>query len=238
MRIRITVLIIAAILMLLGGCSGAGDEEAKQTGADSGNDISAEYSSDEVVLMDASEKYLNSECDTSVLDEMENSIKTESGAYYESIKALLSDADIYAAVTDEKWTESCFVSDVVIPSYDMRTNNLSENYTVLAFSSDLENVIEITVRSSDKGVSLSVSDFSMTMRQIFRENRDEKYIFIKNAGFLALDSANGVYVIDRLAGNSYEIQGDFYHTVDYRALSVSYNEIMAQEHLHEIKIGR
>lgn len=236
MRVRIIGLLIAAVFLLFCGCEGDGKAAESQKQETSGIDISSEYSADEAVPMDASGKYLGSVCDTAVLDEITDSLKTEEGDCYEAIRNLLSDSDIYAAVTGEKWTESCFVSDVVIPSYNMHSNRISDNYTVLAFSNDLTQVFEITVRRTDSGFALSVSDFSSTMRQMLRENREEKFIFVKNAGFLAVDSINNVYVIDSVTGNSYEILGDFYHAVDYRTLSVSYDEIMAQNHLHEIRI--
>ena len=79
--------------------------------------------------------------------------------------------------------------------------------------------------------------FSLEDERELRKSPDERYIVLFNQGRLIIDSGNTVYNWSKRMQYPMEINGDYYHALDYGTLGVSYSELTDPGNLVWISFG-
>lgn len=128
-----------------------------------------------------------------------------------------------------KWSKGCYLSSTVIPYYNVEENGMAIEYHVVMLSEDLQEkqILQFTAINHNCVVA-SVLPMENYMEEPFEESPEDKFLFLFNAGGLALSPDNQLYARDP---KKYQVIGDYYHALDYENLAVSYADVVDPEHL-------
>lgn len=160
-----------------------------------------------------------------------------------SMEAIINGADGYEEAHDTLWRfienshdeggfmygeRGFYISLTPIPFWNARTNEISNEVWFAIFTEDFSEAQTLQVFTEENSLSMQWSKpFGDSMLRQFTSAPDEKYICILNPGAFMLGSDNSLYP----AYNQTKVEGDYYHTLDYEKLGISYNDFAARDQL-------
>lgn len=118
--------------------------------------------------------------------------------------------------------EGYYISKTPVYHFDAQENTISSEVQVLLFSKNLEKQAKLIFFLDNNNEISTNINFSFANIKVLRNLPDEKYIFLYNTNELILDSSNKLYNRTRF---TIEVKGDYYHTLDYETLGISYTEL-------------
>lgn len=118
--------------------------------------------------------------------------------------------------------EGYYISKAPIYHFDARENILNSEVQIILFSKDFEKQAKVIWFLDSNNEILININFSFTNIKILKDSPDEQYIFLYNLDELLLDSNNKLYNWTRF---TIEVKGDYYHSLDYETLGISYTKL-------------
>lgn len=164
-----------------------------------------------------------------------------------SMEAIINGTDGYEEAHDTLWgfienshdgggfmygERGFYISLTPIPFWNARTNEISDEVRFAIFTEDFSEAQTLHVFIEENHLVMQWSKpFGERMLKQFASTPDEKYICIFNSGVCMLDSDNFLYPTYIQT----PVEGDYYHTLDYEKLGISYNDFAARDRLYWIE---
>ncbi|MBD5509826.1 MAG: hypothetical protein HDR08_00985 [Lachnospiraceae bacterium] len=131
--------------------------------------------------------------------------------------------------------EGCFISAKPIRFWEAYSNQMSMEEWILIFSKDFQKVAAVQIYKYEGEIHIGTCEHSTSFMKKVQEGMlaepEEKFIFLfTGQQTLMLNSENEYWYAGYLA-EPIKVEGDYYHTLDYETIGISYDEITAEENL-------
>ena len=155
--------------------------------------------------------------------------------YYEEIIELIETSSKEVENFTFYHEEGYYISKAPIYHFDVQENIISNEVQIILFSKDFEKQAKIVLFLDNNNEILTNLNFSFANINVLKDAPDEQYILLYNRDELFLDSSNKLYNLMRL---TIEVKGDYYHSLDYETLGISYTKLTDPSNLVWIDLNK
>lgn len=131
--------------------------------------------------------------------------------------------------------EGCYLSTTLLRHFDAIHNALGKVTYALLFSTDFEKraVVAFYLSNDEIIISTGNSYLSPQVTKLLQEDPDELFIFLLNETTFdsQIASDNRLYLWSQVEQEVVKVKVDYFHSLDYETLAVSYSILTDPEHL-------
>lgn len=124
-----------------------------------------------------------------------------------------------------------YLSTIPIEYFDSYEMKMHDCVQVVLFSEDFKNAAAHTFFYVGDKLESNFQFGSFYEVEYMKSSPDELYIFLFNNGMLMLDSNNDIHLWSNRRQYNIEVYGDYYHSLNYEKLGVSYSMLTDSKNL-------
>ncbi len=134
--------------------------------------------------------------------------------------------------------EGCYLSTTLLRHFDTINNGLGKVTYALLFSADLKKRAAVAFYLNNDEITITTENSYLSPKvvKMMQEDPNELFIFLLNGTTFdsQISSNNILYVWSQVEKEEVQVKGDYFHSLDYKTLAVSYAMLTDPEHLNWI----
>ena len=131
--------------------------------------------------------------------------------------------------------EGCYLSTTSLRHFDTILNGLGKVTYALLFSADFEKRAAVAFYLNNDEITITVENsyLSPKVAKLMKDEPDELFIFLLNGTTFdsQISSNNILYLWSQVEKDEVQVKGDYFHSLDYKTLAVSYSMLTDPEHM-------